>query len=135
MSIYGKIIEENAKDDTGKFINDNIETFYEHALKYKYNTSKQSTVWISTIIRASENITNQYPKLSTNEKYKVGNLSILYEFGKSKACKKNPQCKNDTGQVFNIFGTIDDICNMNKVIEFLKNNAVTYEAVEKMKRD
>ena len=34
MSIYAKIIEENAKDDTGKFINDNIETFYEHALKY-----------------------------------------------------------------------------------------------------
>ena len=135
MSIYGKIIEENAKDDTGKFINDNIETFYEHALKYKHNPQKQSTIWLYTILGSSGNIEKYYTELPKSEKNKLKSMSTLYNDGMRKAVNAgNIECKNDTGQVFNIFGTIDDICNMNKVIEFLKNNAVTYEAVEKMKR-
>ena len=127
MSIYGKIIEENAKDDTGKFINDNIETFYEHALKYKHNPQKQSTIWLYTILGSSGNIEKYYTELPKSEKNKLKSMSTLYNDGMRKAINAgNPQCKNKY-DVFKEFESIDAIINREYLLTWLRSNAYTYE--------
>ena len=127
MSIYGKIIEENAKDDTGKFINDNIETFYEHALKYKHNPQKQSTIWLYTILGSSGNIEKYYTELPKSEKNKLKSMSTLYNDGMRKAVNAgNIECKNKY-DVFKEFESIDAIINREYLLTWLRSNAYTYE--------
>ena len=127
MSIYGKIIKENAKDDTGKFINDNIETFYEHALKYKHNPQKQSTIWLYTILGSSGNIEKYYTELPKSEKNKLKSMSTLYNDGMRKAVNAgNIECKNKY-DVFKEFESIDAIINREYLLTWLRSNAYTYE--------
>ena len=127
MSIYAKIIEENAKDDTGKFINDNIETFYEHALKYKHNSQKQSTIWLYTILGSSGNIEKYYTELPKSENNKLKSMSTLYNDGMRKAVNAgNIECKNKY-DVFKEFESIDAIINREYLLTWLRSNAYTYE--------
>ena len=127
MSIYGKIIKENAKDDTGKFINDNIETFYEHALKYKHNPQKQSTIWLYTILGSSGNIEKYYTELPKSEKNKLKSMSTSYNDGMRKAVNAgNIECKNKY-DVFKEFESIDAIINREYLLTWLRSNAYTYE--------
>lgn len=111
-------------------INNYVETFYEHALKYKYHKEYQTTTWIHTLFRARNDIRDLYidsPKLKVSQiKPNLIPIDQLYRNGMKKAEKYNPTCHNKY-DVFKEFNTIDDIIGNGRLESFLTANAFTIE--------
>lgn len=120
-----EIFNERNLEKDKKDILTSMGIFYEHALKYRHNPSKQSTNWIETIMRTSKEV-NEIISLQ-----KVKNIQNItpeeylnaYEIGRQKASKKNPQCK-DKIDIFNEFPTAFEVADINRVNTFITNEAV-----------
>lgn len=125
---YGNILLDEAVKITSNDVEKPIEIFYEHMLKYKHHPEIQSTSWLDSIIRSSNDIERYYNELSNSEKNKLKPLSTLYNNGMRKAINAgNPQCKNKY-DVFKEFESINAIINREYLLTWLRSNAYTYEA-------
>lgn len=125
---YKDILLDEATKINANDVEKAVTTFYEHALKYKHNPQKQSTIWLDTILRSSGNIEKYYTELPKSEKNKLKSMSTLYNDGMRKAINAgNPQCKNKY-DVFKEFESIDAIINREYLLTWLRSNAYTYEA-------
>ena len=106
--------------------------FYQHAAKFKHNSTKQSTTWVDDI-REHADATGEYlDTLSSKQinaelsKLKNGMQGIYNDGIKDAINEGNRQCKGQT-DVFEEFPTFDDITNKFKVELFIKQNAYTQE--------
>ena len=113
------LLESNTKDDT-EIIIVNVAHFYEHVSKFVFNGSKQTISWKRSIFNTSAEIR----KMKDTNAYKVFDMKQNFSKINSKTISFLKNEGNDLKQfdldyIYQEFPTLDSICDINHIIEFL----------------
>lgn len=130
--IYSKqleIIEENTRLESinvKKFMT----TFFEHCLKWKYQPERWETTWTTSIINNSiytrDKVYKKYPSKKDSNIFNASAKLLIdaYELGKSRAISATGKnIINNDKLIFDSFNTLESICNLKYVKEWLITNA------------
>ena len=130
--LYNKqlqIIEENTRLES-KNVKNFMTTFFEHCLKWKYQPERWETTWTTSIINNSiyvrDKVYKEYPSKKDSNIFNASAKLLIdaYELGKSRATSVT--CKNIINNdklIFNSFSTLESLCNLKYVKEWLITNA------------
>ncbi len=135
-------LTEGKIDDLINKASSEVSTFYEHMLKWKYwepEREENSNSWCNSIFRSIYKIQKIIDD-NTNVKNGVNKrLKDVYNDALSIATKKiapnaDKRFKVEHGELFEVFGTVDDILDKNKVrswlLEYIESNSYANGSVE-----
>ena len=142
--LYSKkleIIEENTRLES-KNVKNFMATFFEHCLKWKYQPERWETTWTTSIINNSiyvrDKVYKEYPSKKDSNIFNASAKLLIdaYELGKSRATSvTGKNIINNDKLIFDSFSTLESICNLKYVKEWLITNTSRDDMVISVKNN
>lgn len=142
--LYSKqleIIEENTRLES-RNVRNFMATFFEHCLKWKYQPERWETTWTTSIINNStytrDKVYEKYPSKKDSNIFNASARLLIdaYDIGKSRAISATGKnIINNDKFIFDSFNTLESICNLEYVKNWLINNAVRNDMINSVENN